>query len=114
MLNNIFRINMPYGIKGNNNKGWYFFNREYLPLGCIETNKTDPIFIKYDINDSDFDTLFNLNCGRQKRFENEEEYIFIFFYNDSTNPVNSNVNKNTNWANYIKIMKFISTFKRLS
>lgn len=33
MLNNFFRINMPYGITRNEKGEWSAFNREYMPLG---------------------------------------------------------------------------------
>ena len=32
-LSNFFKINLPYGIKRNENGQWTAFNREYKPLG---------------------------------------------------------------------------------
>ena len=32
MINDFLRINLPYGIKKNENNEWAAFNREYLPL----------------------------------------------------------------------------------
>jgi hypothetical protein len=32
-LTDFFRINLPYGLKRNDNDEWFCFNREYVPLG---------------------------------------------------------------------------------
>lgn len=43
MLDNFFRINMPFGIARNENHEWMAFNREYMPLGYNdESLKGDP------------------------------------------------------------------------
>lgn len=53
MINDFFRINLPYGIKKNENNEWTAFNREYLPLGFNDIHykqKLDfevPIYTKY-------------------------------------------------------------------
>lgn len=36
MLNDFFRINLPYGIAQNNKGEWMAFNREYRPIGFNE------------------------------------------------------------------------------
>lgn len=35
MLENFFRINLPYGMIRNDKNEWMCFNREYMPLGYV-------------------------------------------------------------------------------
>lgn len=114
MLNNVFRINMPYGIKGNHIKGWYFFNREYLPIGETEKNDNEPNWQKYQFNSVAIKKLEEMGCYRMEINEAEEVYTQIFFYNDATNPVNNSDKKKANicWEKYLLILKTISRIER--
>lgn len=41
MLNTFFKINLPYGIKRNDNGEWMAFNREYIPIGFNKGKESD-------------------------------------------------------------------------
>lgn len=114
MLNNVFRVNMPYGIKGNFEKGWYLFNREYLPIGETSRKRIEPNWQKFKFTNSVLDELLDLGCNRMKIVEADEEFFQIFFYDDRTNPVNNPDKKSTllNWDNYFKILKVIAKVER--
>jgi len=92
MLNNFFRINMPYVIKGNNKEGWLTLNREYKPLGfnnaTQQVNYSDyPIRSKFKFTRQLIEKLKSLGAKTQiVKFSND---INIFLYNDGTNPSDS-------------------------
>lgn len=120
MLNDFFRINLPYGIKKNENNEWAAFNREYLPLGFIDINfkqKLDfeiPIYTKYyGITERFLLEIANNSEGSVIRDENGEIKM-IFFYNDSTNPLNFKNCKNAQiaWNAYFNKLKKLSKLKK--
>ena len=92
MIDNFFRLNMPYGIARNEKGEWIAFNREYNPLGVKESmhiNRHPEKWYKYKKTLSE-KTLVSLahhpESGVLRDFEGK--IIKIFFYNDKTNPVN--------------------------
>ena len=112
-LSNFFRINLPYGIRGNNTKGWFAFNREYKPIGFNNYDHVEfdayPIYTKYqrltkkkmiELNDNDEGSDHIIKVG-------ENEFL-IFLYNDATIPC---VNK-TCWDRYFKKIRTLSMLKR--
>lgn len=118
MLNNFFRINLPYGI-GKNDKGdWMAFNREYMPLGFNDLNykhspihsyKDFPVHTKYKLLTDKM--LSNLSDEEHLITRNEAgEIVIVFFYNDSTNPVNNSSEEL--WQKYFKKIKKLAKLER--
>lgn len=99
MLNNFFRINLPYGLKEENGT-WKCFNREYFPLGfnALSTMKKvsdtqsdikDCILTPYKNLDEKL-ILFIVDNDSNRIHRNDEGRIDQFFlYQDATNPFNS-------------------------
>lgn len=120
MLNDFFRINMPYGVAKNENNEWVAFNREYLPLGFNDTNLKKrpgedyqgyPIYTKYKGLTEKL--LIKLAWGEKGIIRNEKgEIKTIFFYNDGTNPQNQSKDKVYLWEAYFEKIKTISKLKK--
>ena len=116
MLSDFFRINLPYGIRGNNKKGWSAFNREYKPLGFNNMYSDRikygeyPIYTEYELLTEK--KLKQLDTNESCEIQQEGDEFLIFLYNDATNPVNS-TNSN-NWDIYFKKLKILSKLKRKS
>ena len=111
MLNNFFRIALPYGIRGNNTKGWFAFNREYKPIGFNDEYtrfiyEDYPIYTKYKLTNK---KIRDLSANPDSLIEEGDE-LLIILYNDSTNPTNSK--KVKDWNEYFKRLKILSTLKR--
>lgn len=114
MLNNFFKINMPYGIKVNEEGRWAAFNREYSPLG-LNKKELNPyfspfLFTKYkNLSDK---LLLHLAGSEDCVHRNSTGNIdIIWFYNDATNPCNGqsiSIN-NKNWIVYFKKIKRLSS-----
>lgn len=116
MLNDFFRINLPYGIAKNENGEWMAFNREYLPIGYNNRElKGDPgksylnlpVYTKYkkisqklllELADSEHAIQYN-NAG---------DITKVFFYNDGTNPMNQSKEKKQLWDKYFDKLKKLS------
>ena len=122
MLNDFFRINMPYGIAKNENGDWMAFNREYLPIGFNENvkgfdiNETSkyPVHTNYKrISDKTLLKLAWDDASGVKR-NDTGDIITVFLYNDGTNPVNQSSVKEENkyWEVYFDKIKLLSKFKR--
>jgi hypothetical protein len=116
MLNDFFRINLPYGIAKNKDKQWIAFNREYLPLGfnnqSLKGNPensylTLPVYTKYkNITEK---MLLEIAEDESKIERNEKnEIVKIFLYNDKTNPVNHTRDKKELWEKYFNKLKRLS------
>jgi len=125
MLNDFFRINLPYGLARNNNNEWCPFNREYMPLGfkyiytryrvpcsnsgfkapvCFEEL---PVFTKYkNISDK-----ILLQISDTVEYDNEGKICRIFLYKDSTNPMNSSHDKKKLFASYWNKLEVLSNLK---
>lgn len=118
MLNNFFRINMPYGIIRNEEGEWMAFNREYMPLGFNDTNYRsrvpnalpgEPIWTKYkSLNEK---TLIALAWGETGYRRDEDGKINqVWFYNDGSNP--SATGKKADWDAYFERIKRLSKFEK--
>jgi hypothetical protein len=114
MLNDFFRINMPYGMKRNEKGEWACFNREYLPLGTKDDfpktmSEVNFIYTPYRYVTEEFllsisYSINNLDRDEQGRIER------IWFYNDRSNPMN--FNSKANWTSYFNKIKKLSKLKR--
>jgi hypothetical protein len=117
-LFNFFRINMPYGIKKNNDETWFAFNREYVPIGwnskenaeSIATNSKPyeslPIHTKYKgLTD---EALLKIIKNKELiNFNESGQITSVHFYNDRSNPSN----KEGDWASYFDIIKAIANYE---
>lgn len=119
MLNNFFRINLPYGIAKNDNGEWMAFNREYMPLGFNDTSFKEhpgysysniPIYTKYKRLTETF--LIDIAHGGEKGLSRNEagEILKVFFYDDATNPVSNT--KDLLWDNYFKKLQKLSKMEK--
>lgn len=118
MLNNFFKINLPYGIMKNDKDEWIAFNREYQPLGINKSDfnslNTDllskiPLYTKYKgLTES---KLISLAYGENGIYRNEKGEIWrIYFYNDLLNPTVKNAKKEL-WDNYFEKIKNIASLE---
>jgi hypothetical protein len=118
MLNNFFRISMPYGIIRNEKGEWTPFNREYMPLGYNDTQLKGnffkefgemPIWTKYKaLNEK---TLLALSYpGTTISRDGEGKIIQIWFYDDASNPSASG--KKADWEAYFERIKKLSKFEK--
>ena len=113
-LDNFFKINLPYGVRGSKKKGWFAFNREYKPLGFNKCSLGDqvkyddyPIFTKYKrMNSSIIKKISEMEGSIVQ--ESEDETV-LFLYDDGNNP--SNTGKERDWKLYFKKLKMLATLK---
>ena len=113
MLSDFFRINLPYGMMKNEKSEWFFFNREYVPIGWNSTAQNDfkkngfadlPVYTKYTrITDA---MLLKLSWDGEVSVRRNErgEIVKVFFYNDATNPQNDP----RYWPDYLEKLKLLS------
>lgn len=118
MLDNFFRINLPYGIMKNGKDEWTCFNREYAPLGynskdgvpsIYSENLSPPfIFTKYQFIGESF--LLQLAGSEEhlKRDANGKIEI-VFLYSDRTNPTNRH--KKEYWEIYFEKLRLLASKK---
>lgn len=119
MLNNFFRINLPYGIAKNEAGEWMAFNREYRPIGFNENSKKgDPGTSYMDLDVYTFfgviseKVLLSLADSETAIVRNSKsEIIKVFFYDDKTNPVNQSTSKPQLWEAYFLKLKTLSKLK---
>jgi|SRR5690554_1114119 len=116
MLNDFFRINLPYGIAKNDRGEWMAFNREYMPLGFNNransgnpgTNFLEmPIYTKYKRLTEKFLLEIADNENSVKR-NGDNEIIKVFLYNDGSNPRNQSADKTILWDRYFGKLKKLS------
>ncbi|MDR7131281.1 hypothetical protein J2X69_003642 [Algoriphagus sp. 4150] len=119
MLNNFFRINLPYGIIRNDKGEWMAFNREYMPLGYNDTEfkgrlpiafEDKPIWTKYKaLNEK---TLLAISWDDEEgvRRDSAGKIEWVFFYNDKSNPSASKLK--SDWDAYFEKIKCLSNFKK--
>ncbi len=116
MLNNFFRINLPYGIAKTESCDWMAFNWEYFPLGfCDETLKgmpglsytNIPVYCRYkNISEKE---LEKLAASRNQILRNESgEIVRLFLYDSATNPANQPQDNPKNWKKYFDKLKVLS------
>jgi len=119
MLNNFFRINLPYGIAKSEDGKWMAFNREYMPLGFNDQKykehpghsyKDIPIYTKYKRLTDNFLTKL---VGDEKFIarNSDGEITKVFFYDDATNPVNNT--KSELWESYFNKIQKLARFERI-
>lgn len=108
-LDNIFKINFPYGMLKDEKGNWTFFNRGYHPLSKTKSNLED------NTNEFSFTKYKGLTekllLEIADRFEkgSDDKINKIWFYNTTTNPINSN--KNDDWEKYFTIIKKLGKLK---
>jgi hypothetical protein len=115
-LSTFFAINLPYGIKRNENNEWFAFNREYVPLGWNEHSSTS-IHIDNSFGENPIYTKYKgLTETKLLKIAGSENFVkrdsvgkinMVFLYDDATNPNYPN----GNWENYFKKIKELSTLK---
>jgi hypothetical protein len=113
MLSDFFTINLPYGMAKNNNGKWFFFNREYVPLGwnsSINKHKYHemnlPIYTDYKgLAETE---LLKLASGVENAIVRDENGKIekVFFYNDKINPQNDA----KYWPQYFEKIKLLSKY----
>jgi hypothetical protein len=120
MLNDFFRINLPYGIQKNEKGEWMAFNREYEPLGFNERNfsfpestnlsKDDlPIFTKYkNVTEKKLLEIGKSDDPESIYRNNKGEIYRVYLYNDATNPVNQMKDVPELWERYFYKIKLLS------
>lgn len=110
-LGDFFRINMPYGMKKNDQNEWFAFNREYKPIG-FNTNEyiyeeKYPVYTKYKgLTEA---KILQLSWSKKEgitRDENGEIYMF-WLYSDQTNPKDDP----KYWDEYFNKIKILSKLK---
>jgi len=121
MLSNFFRINMPYGIRRNENDEWFCFNREYKPLGFNNTGSSVPwdqlpLYTRFKGMTDKF--LLNLSEGCEKFITRDPsgKITMVHFYHDVSNPSDSKqYGKYLNsivWEQYFRKIKMLADLKR--
>ena len=121
MLNNFFRINLPYGLAKNEQGEWVAFNREYMPLGYnntqfkskpIENYGDFPIYTRFKgLTDSFISKLVEDEKGGIQKDENGN-IVKFFLYDDGTNPTNSSDSNKQNWSRYFDRLKCLAKLER--
>ncbi len=113
-LTDFFRINLPYGIKKNQEGEWFAFNREYLPIGWNSESRQQSIYANDAYNDVPIYTKYARVTEKQllqiahgdggvKRTDGGDINM-VFLYNDRSNPVISP----EFWDEYFKRIKLLS------
>lgn len=121
MLTDFFRINMPYGLQKNKDGEWMAFNREYMPLGFntkdywVPTSEGEdprygdlPIFTKFP---KFTDEIMKGIIGDEDFIHRDEKGNIktVFFYDDSTNPVNRKENLAEHYSKYWTKLQRLAT-----
>lgn len=117
MLDNFFRINMPYGLKKNSDNTWLVFNREYMPLGWNAISHKKSIHQDMPYSDLPIYTMYeSLDEYKLKLISHDEGSIvvgddgkinLVFLYNDRTNPTNNS----KYWETYFEKIKLLGDIK---
>ena len=115
MLTDFFRVNMPYGMRRNENQEWMFFNRDYMPIGWSSTKRTGgepedttfddiPVYARYKNVPESFLLKLSISGERSLKRNSKGEIIEVNFYNDETNP-----QKNSQyWNQYFTVLQHLS------
>lgn len=118
MLDNFFRINMPYGIRRVTGNRWMAFNREYMPLGWNSTENQESIFKPVPYETLPIHTAFDKLTDKVLlsaagpdgvMTDDDGQIVTIFFYSDATNPTNFPTAEN--WKAYFDKIKKLSVLK---
>lgn len=110
-LSNFFKINLPYGIEKDDNGNWMAFNREYMPLGNNDKLcQTERIYTNYG-NLTDKFLMDLADDPTSVKFNDNNEIIKVWFYDDGTNPGNFKEDKPELWNKYFDKLKKLSKKK---
>lgn len=107
MLSDFFRINLPYGLKRNENGEWMAFNREYKPIGFNENGDSGSPLV-YNAYKGLTNGLIRKITEYDERSVNVDEQGNIkcfWLYNDTTNPMNQGSRENKYWDIYWRKLK---------
>lgn len=113
-LSTFFAINLPYGIKRNEDNEWFAFNRKYIPLGWNTQNAPSihsdgsfsehPLYTKYK----------GLTEAKLMQIASSEKFVTrdaegkikeVYLYLDENNP---NYTDGV-WENYFEKIKILSS-----
>lgn len=121
MLDNFFRINLPYGMAKNENNEWVAFNREGMPLGYndtrfrnqpIESYGDFPIYTDFKgLTDTFILELIDNEDERAIQKDSSGAIVKFHLYKDGSNPTNLYEKNETNWDNYFEKLKKLSKLK---
>jgi hypothetical protein len=117
MINDFFRINLPYGIGCNKNGEWMAFNREYMPLGYndITLNRGGhprdsfnefPIYTKY----KRFTDKFLLSLADDEKSitrDDSGKIVTVYLYSDKTVPATQK-DEDDLWNKYFDKLRKLS------
>lgn len=117
-LSDFFRINLPYGLKRNEEGKWLVFNREYIPIGFGDINFTQsihyenqytsiPVNNPYPKLDAEFIEKLIALGNIYVEYDSNQTPKYIFLYNDGTNPLNNP----KGWTGYFQKIKLLSQLK---
>ncbi|MEJ7644754.1 MAG: hypothetical protein WKF87_09165 [Chryseolinea sp.] len=123
MLDNFFRINLPYGLEKIEENRWIVFNRNYAPIGWNSDRTADSIYsskyqqelpIRTEYAGLDEELLLKIahhpNNGIKR---NDQGQIFmVFMYNDSGNAVSDCYN-DKKLSDYFEKIKLLGSLKVL-
>ncbi|MEO1010028.1 MAG: hypothetical protein AAFX53_01905 [Bacteroidota bacterium] len=113
-LSNFFKINLPYGIKRNEQGYWAAFNREYKSLGENDSTKYVPEenFVYTNYGKLSDKLLMQLADGPSSIQMDENNVITkVFFYDDATNPSNHKEYQTNLWDKYFEKLRLLSKQK---
>ena len=115
MLNDFFRINLPYGLRKTDKGEWMAFNREYQPLGfntLCNDYRNYPIATKYKkVSETLLEEVAWSEYGIKRNEKNE--IIEVYLYNDEINPMNQSGSNKKAWESYFDKLKKLSKLKRI-
>lgn len=113
-LDNFFKINLPYVIKGNNIIGWIALNREYKPLGFVIEERVDyckyPIRIMFRISEKTIKKICSYYEHNGEIFK-EDNQISIYLYDDGSIPTGGYRNQKNAFKNYFQKLEILSKLK---
>jgi hypothetical protein len=115
-LSTFFAINLPYGIKRNENNEWFAFNRDYIPIGWNSVNNpsihsddaftNNPIYTKYKALT---ETKLLKIAGSEKYVKRDDvgKINMVYLYDDGSNPTYPK----GSWKEYFDKIKELSNLK---
>lgn len=120
MLDNFFRINMPYGLKRQGGDKWIVFNREYVPLGWNSTVAKRSIHDPKAYGDLPIRTqyqgltekiLLQVCHDPEGGIQRDDGGLItmVFLYSDRSNPTNDG----KQWQQYFEKIKLLGTLRAL-
>lgn len=107
MLSDFFRINLPYGLKRNENGEWMAFNSEYKPIGFNENSDAGslPVYNGYKGLTNGLIRQITEYNESSVNLDEEGNIKCFWLYNDTTNPMNQDSKENEYWDIYWEKLK---------